>query len=254
MARLKIGHTRLTHEHRLKGVAEPMCQECNAILTVEHILLNCKKYENSRKNHLKNVTSMKNVFDNNECKTILNFQINYGHLVALVNQLPSPFLIMGDFNAHNEMWGSTKLDERGRTVERLMDRKNLCLFNIKVPTYHHPGSGTYSSIDLTLCHNSIFAEFQWKVHEDLCGSDHFPILLQTQRKNENNQKVPTWKTHRVDWDSFRDLCKVSFLPWELASNQRDPVQYFTDTLLEVSALSIPKTSKFSPKEVPAMVR
>ena len=73
MARLKIGHTRLTHEHRLKGIAEPMCQECNAILTVEHILLNCKKFENSRKNHLKNITSMKNVFDNNECKTILNF-------------------------------------------------------------------------------------------------------------------------------------------------------------------------------------
>ena len=44
MARLKIGHTRLTHEHRLKGVAEPMCQECNTILTVEHILLNCKDF------------------------------------------------------------------------------------------------------------------------------------------------------------------------------------------------------------------
>ena len=61
----------VTHEHRLKGVAEPMGQECNAILTVEHILLNCKKFENSRKNHLKNITSMKNVFDNNEYKTIL---------------------------------------------------------------------------------------------------------------------------------------------------------------------------------------
>ena len=45
MARLKIGHTRLTHEHRLKGVAAPMCQECNTILTVKHILLNCKKFE-----------------------------------------------------------------------------------------------------------------------------------------------------------------------------------------------------------------
>ena len=29
--------------------------------------------KNSRKNHMKNITSMKNVFDNNECKTILNF-------------------------------------------------------------------------------------------------------------------------------------------------------------------------------------
>ena len=39
----------------------------------KHILLNCKKFENSRKNPLKNITSMKNVFDNNECKTIPNF-------------------------------------------------------------------------------------------------------------------------------------------------------------------------------------
>ena len=47
--------------------------KCDTILTVKHILLNCKKFENSQKNHVKNITSMKNVFDNNECKTILNF-------------------------------------------------------------------------------------------------------------------------------------------------------------------------------------
>ena len=70
MACLKIGHT---HEYRLKGVAAPMCKEFNTILTVKHILLNCKKFENSQKNHVKNMTSMKNVFDNNDCKTILNF-------------------------------------------------------------------------------------------------------------------------------------------------------------------------------------
>ncbi|KAG5866603.1 hypothetical protein JTB14_018031 [Gonioctena quinquepunctata] len=28
-------------------------------------------------------------------------------LVDLIYQLPPPFIIVGDFNAHNEMWGST---------------------------------------------------------------------------------------------------------------------------------------------------
>ena len=59
-------------------------QECNTILTVKHILLNCKKFENSRKNHLKNITSMTYVFDNNECKTILIFL----HEVQLFEKIP----------------------------------------------------------------------------------------------------------------------------------------------------------------------
>ena len=37
-ARLRIGHTYLTHSYLLKGEEAPQCVSCNAPLTVEHIL------------------------------------------------------------------------------------------------------------------------------------------------------------------------------------------------------------------------
>ena len=42
----------------------------------------------------------------------------------------------------------------------------------------HTGIGTYSTIDLTLDNASIFQDYNWKVHDDTCGSDHFPIILE----------------------------------------------------------------------------
>lgn len=39
-----------------------------------------------------------------------NEQITLTELEQLVNELPSPYLLLGDFNAHNRLWGS-QLDE-----------------------------------------------------------------------------------------------------------------------------------------------
>ena len=33
----------------------------------------------------------------------------------LIEQLPRPFIIMGDFNSHNEIWGSKKTDKKGKS-------------------------------------------------------------------------------------------------------------------------------------------
>ena len=44
-------------------------------------------------------------------------------------------------------------------------------------TYINPFSGNTSAIDLTICDPSIYMDFSWQVHDDTCGSDHFPILL-----------------------------------------------------------------------------
>jgi len=40
-------------------------------------------------------------------------------------------------------------------------------------TYFHPGIGSLSAIDLSLCHPSLYLDLSWSVHEDLCGSDHY---------------------------------------------------------------------------------
>ncbi|KAG5858985.1 hypothetical protein JTB14_020849 [Gonioctena quinquepunctata] len=50
-------------------------------------------------------------------------------LENIIEQLPSPFLIMGDFNSHNPTWGSHKLDAGGRIIERVIDDRDSVVMN-----------------------------------------------------------------------------------------------------------------------------
>lgn len=44
LTRLRIGHTNLTSLYMLRGLHQPRCHECNQVLTVHHLLLECEKY------------------------------------------------------------------------------------------------------------------------------------------------------------------------------------------------------------------
>ena len=66
---------------------------------------------------------------------------------------------MGDFNSHNQIWGSRDTNERGRTIEKFMNKNNLSLLNNKSPTYLHPATGTLSVIYLTLSDPTIYLDY-----------------------------------------------------------------------------------------------
>ena len=99
-------------------------------------------------------------------------------LAQLADQLSTPFIIMGDFNGHNPLWGSKTTTDKGKKLEDFLSQEGLCIFNDGTDTYLHPGNGSYSAIDLTVTDPSLLLDFSWKVHDDLCGSDHFPIILE----------------------------------------------------------------------------
>lgn len=46
--RLRIGHTRLTHQYLLKKEPPPICLNCNTQLTIKHLLTECPMYEEQR--------------------------------------------------------------------------------------------------------------------------------------------------------------------------------------------------------------
>ncbi|GFX95438.1 putative RNA-directed DNA polymerase from transposon X-element [Trichonephila clavipes] len=46
-----------------------------------------------------------------------NTVIHQHDLTNLVDQLPAPFVILGDFNGHSTLWGSAKTNPRGRQIE-----------------------------------------------------------------------------------------------------------------------------------------
>jgi len=157
----------------------------------------------------------------------------------LLNQLPSPVLIVGDFNAHSTLWGCTKVDRRGKIIEDLITKSNLCILNNASTTYVHPATGSVSAIDLSMCSPDIFLDTHWETLDDLCGSDHYPIAIRFGDR-EPSSAAPTWKLHKADWVSFADQARDQLG----LGNQGISVEQFTEKLTTIATETIPK-SKFS---------
>ena len=62
LARLRIGHTHLTHSHLLKGDPPPRCDHCADPLTIKHILVECQQLDQVR-NRFYRTRSMKTLFE-----------------------------------------------------------------------------------------------------------------------------------------------------------------------------------------------
>ena len=90
----------------------------------------------------------------------------------LMNQLPTPIIMMGDFNAHNTVWGGDKTSARGKLIEKIIDDYDLLCLNNKEETYYRTHDGSKSTIDLTLVNNTLAPSLTWR--KEL---DHFPIIL-----------------------------------------------------------------------------
>jgi len=105
---------------------------------------------------------------------------NTNNFYDLLQQLPPPILITGNFSSHSTLWGCTKLDRRAKMMVDILTTHNLCILNDSSSTYIHPATGSSSAIDFSICSPDIFLDtqkLQWKSLDDLCGSDHCPISV-----------------------------------------------------------------------------
>lgn len=123
----------------------------------------------------------------------------------LLDQLPLPVILLGDFNAHSDLWGSAQLDERGRAVEDVIGERNLIVLNTGAATRIDWTEGTSSAIDLSLVSDSLARRMTWEVLEDCCGSDHFPIVIRDLDGSRKPQtKRPRWRYDKADWKKFTE--------------------------------------------------
>ena len=63
LSRLRLGHTRITHEYLMSGGHRPYCPDCIVPLTVEHIIVECPNYANSRGRYLGGNRTLRSVLD-----------------------------------------------------------------------------------------------------------------------------------------------------------------------------------------------
>ena len=158
-------------------------------------------------------------------------------LENLLEQLPAPFLLVGDFNARSPMWGNPDTNRKGNMVEDFLLKNNVCLLNDCSHTHLDSSTGKTSSLDLSICDPEIQSDFSWSVSEDLYGSDHFPIFISpiTIPKTCLPQK---WNFKKADWTAFSADCEKQLnLQSEVSSYES-----FTERLLSICDKHIPKTS------------
>ena len=74
--------------------------------------------------------------------------------------------------------GCQKTNKKGKDLEKVVRNNNLCILN-KSNTYLNPFTGSNSAVDLSLCDPVCYMNYEWKVYNDLCGSDPNPIILES---------------------------------------------------------------------------
>ena len=113
----------------------------------------------------------------------------------------------------------------------------------KSPTHLDSSSATYSAIDLTLCDTSLFLDFTWRVYEDSCGSDHFPIVLLSLHPQDDD--LPRWRLNKANWEEFRSQCQK-----HLIVNNTETIPEFSKKLINIAKTCIPHNSTIHKRDRP----
>lgn len=132
--------------------------------------------------------------------------LNSAVIEDLINSLPKPRLICADVNGRNTIWGSEQTCNRGRILEEtFLNQAELMVLNDGQPTHFSSGHGTFSAIDVTFADPELNILLDFQVHDDLCHSDHFPILLHQNLENIEDDHLPRWNFKNSDWSTFHDF-------------------------------------------------
>ena len=99
----------------------------------------------------------------------------------LLEQLPVPMILLGNFNAHNPLWESEKMRTKVKMMEKILERYNLfCVNKKKKPTTAFNGSK--STINLSIVSLMIAQKLKWSKEYELGGSDHFLIIIEEEKE------------------------------------------------------------------------
>ena len=173
--------------------------------------------------------------------------IDVKDLDNIKNQLPSPIIFMGDFNAHNPMWGCVSTSPKGRMIEEFIVENDFIIFNSKSPTHYDIFHNSTSIIDLTLCQPSAFLDFTCNVFNNTHGSDHYPIqLILNDETSDDNNQIHHWDFKKADWKTLKNECKI-LITDDLFNKESDDMndydgdkmRIFSEKLLDIASASIP---------------
>lgn len=169
-----------------------------------------------------------------------DYHLEYEEIESLILQLPSPFILVGDFNAHNPIWGDNDTNLKGRIMEKILDSfDELILLNDGRPTHFNMTSYTFSAIDLSICHSKLANSINWNPLSNLFGSDHFPIVLNNGRNNPSGFTIQKWKMQCADWNKFETHLNNSNIKINMEADINTNLNNIHQSIIKAAQLSIP---------------
>ena len=175
-------------------------------------------------------------------------------LENIIRQLPKPFILVGDFNSHNIIWGSNSTNSRGKTLEKLIQNEDLVLLNDSTPTHINFGNGNFSCIDLSLSSPSIAQRLEWEVLPEIHSSDHIPIKIIISHRQVNN-KHPNkhrWNLKNPNWNLYTDLLEeeTNKIVDHNIIDIEETTLTFTNLIINTANMTIGSTNQTNKPRVP----
>ena len=159
---------------------------------------------------------------------------------SLIQQLPRPFLILGDMNSRNPLWGDVIANRRGNCLSSIIGSESVSVLNTGESTHFHVQTGTLSAIDLSISSDDCTIDFNWHVMNDRFTSDHFPIVVTTS-SSPPSSRLPKWNLRRADWVTFREESSISDTADNFPS-VNDALDFLITILFAAGLQSIPRSS------------
>ena len=131
-------------------------------------------------------------------------------LEHLCDDLNDTSMVIGDFNAHHELWYSHgNQDNRGNNLVDAIANKPFGILNDDQPTRIFNDAST--APDISLVSNSLLASSSWRTEVKM-SSDHLPILITItaeMRKNKTQDKVYL-NFSKANWQKFTEITEKTF--------------------------------------------
>jgi ribonuclease HI/exonuclease III len=169
------------------------------------------------------------------------------HLTGLLDQLPKPYMVLGDFNARSTLWYENEDNPRGTMIVEVIAENDVFILDEDKNTHMSRRIGTLDShIDLSICSTELLSLFKWDVQTDTRGSDHYPITISSIEK-ENTKGCPRWCINKADWPQFKELTDIEVNNCE---NAQEALNHLKTSITEAASETIPRSKGGIRKSTP----
>ena len=181
-----------------------------------------------------------------------NKTVRKSEIIQIIDQLPQPFLLLGDMNARHTRWGDENNrtnNPKGEIFEELLIEQDMELLNETENTHYSIQHGTKSLIDLSIASSDCFPDFECTVLKELHNSDHYPIIVKKQPTPEIGEPSLRFQTEKADWTKFKNLT-IHYSRPEGEQDIDEEVEYMTNFIIDAASESIPVSRKRRKEKIP----